>query len=137
MKGVNHIAVIVAVILHQALGFLWYGVLFFDPWLRGLGKNYTDVNPTDPVLLAVDVVTWLIAAYVLAWLLRRTNTTTAIGGMKLGTLLWLGVSLATLVPHYAFAGLSPMVIAIDSANTLVALILMGGLLGTWPRRLLV
>ena len=137
MKAINHVAVFVAVILHQVLGFLWYGVFFLDPWLKGLGKRYIDVDPVDPAHLAVDVITWWIAAYVIAWLVNRTGITTAVGGMKLGALLWLGIAVATLVPHYAFAGLSPVVTIIDSANTLVALLLMGGLLGTWPRRLLV
>jgi hypothetical protein len=137
MKSINHIAVIVAVILHQALGFFWYGVLFLDPWLKGLGRDYISVNPTSPIPIAIDVITWLLAAYVIAWLLGRTGTTTAVGGMKLGALLWLGISLATLVPHYQFVGVNPVVTAIDSANTLVSLLLMSGLLGTWPRRLLV
>src|SRR5438128_93445 len=35
MKQTNHLAVIVAVIVHQIVGYVWYGVLFHAPFAAG------------------------------------------------------------------------------------------------------
>src|SRR5438874_532663 len=73
MKGINPLAVVVAVILHQVLGFLWYGVLFFNPWLAGLSKSASEINQSDPVPYVLDIIGWFLASYAMAWLIRKTN----------------------------------------------------------------
>ena len=36
----NHIAIVVAVLLHQVIGFLWYSeFLFVTQWKAGVGKK--------------------------------------------------------------------------------------------------
>jgi hypothetical protein len=134
MQRTNHVAVIVSLILHQVLGFLWYGLLFFDPWLSGLGKRPEDINQADPIPFAYDIVGWLIAGYVVAWLVRATGSDTAGKGARLGALLWLGVAVPTLVPHYAFAGIRPIVTIIDALNALAGFVITGAVIGGWPRR---
>src|SRR5438046_1925949 len=91
MKGINHLAVVVAVILHQVLGFLWYGVLLFDPWLAGLSKSRSEINQSDPVPYVLDILGWFLAAYTMAWLIRKTNADSPGKGALLGAVLWLGL----------------------------------------------
>ena len=41
----NHVAIVVAVILHQVIGFLWYSdFLFVSQWMAGLGKKPSDFD---------------------------------------------------------------------------------------------
>ena len=134
MKGINHAAVVVTVILHQALGFLWYGALFFNPWLGGLGKKPPDINQSDPLPFVLDIVGWFLASYVMAWLIRRTNTDSPGWGALLGAVLWLGLAVPALVPDYAFAGLKPMVTVIDAADVLVACVMTGAILAAWRKK---
>jgi hypothetical protein len=135
MKRINHLAVIVAVILHQAIGYFWYSPA---PWavarLTALGRPASDVNAVDPAALVVDIIGWLIASYVIAWLIARTGFTTAAKGAMLGALLWLGIAMPTLLPHYLFAGIKPVVTVIDAANVLVACLLTGAIVGGWRRK---
>lgn len=135
LQRTNHVAVIVTVVLHQILGFLWYSVA---PWavprLEALGKPASDVNAVDPVALGLDIVGWILAAYVVAWLIQKTGVNSAGGGAMLAVILWLGLALPTLVPHYAFAGLQTIVTVVDAANVLVALLITAIILAVWPAR---
>jgi hypothetical protein len=131
MKRINRGAVFVAVVLHQVLGYLWYGVFFAKPWLAGLDKTPSDINPNDPLPYIVDVAGWILASLVMAWLVVRLDIKSALGGAILGAFLWLGLMLPALLPHYAFIGLKPVVMAIDSADLLVASLITGAILGAW------
>jgi len=131
MKQINRVAVLVAVVLHQVLGFVWYGVFFGKPWLAGLGKTPADMDPSAPLPYILDVVGWILASLLMAWLVVRLDIRTAGGGAILGVVLWLGLMLPALLPHYAFIGLKPIVMAIDSADLLVASLLTGAILGAW------
>ena len=131
MKQINRVAVFVAVVLHQVLGFLWYGVFFAKPWLAGLGKTLADMNPNDPMPYILDVVGWILASLVMAWLVVRLDIRTAAACALLGIALWLGLMLPALLPRYAFIGLKPIVMAIDAADLLVASLITGAILGAW------
>ena len=50
-------------------------------------------------------------------------------GALLGALLWLGVAMPTLAPHYAFMSVDNLVLLVDSANVLVASLITGAILG--------
>src|SRR6185503_19308063 len=135
MKSINHVAIVVSVILHQILGFLWYSPA---PWvntrLEALGRPLTEASAVDPVALALDIVGWFLASYVIAWLVKKTGADTAAKGALLGLVLWLGLAVPTLVPHYAFAGVKPVVTVIDLANVLVACVMTGAILAAWPKK---
>jgi hypothetical protein len=132
MRGINHVAVVVAVVLHQVVGFLWYAVAFAKQGLAGWKPE--GVNEAAPSLIVLDVLGWLLAAYVVAWLVRETRRHSAAGGALLGALLWLGVAAPTLVPHYAFGGVPAAIIMVDAANALVGYVLTGAVIGGWPTK---
>lgn len=135
MNRINHLAVLVSVVAHQILGYLWYSAA---PWARArleaLGRPLSDLNAVDPAALAADILCWLLGGYVIAWLASKTDSTTAGRGAMLGGALWLGVGLAAIVPHYMFAGIPPTVIVIDAANMLVALLTSGAIIGGWRKK---
>ena len=75
MDRINHVAVIVAVIVHQVLGFLWYSVApFAATRLEALGKSPEKRNAVDPAALAMDIAGWFLASYLIAWLIQKTNS---------------------------------------------------------------
>lgn len=131
MKGINRGAVFLAVVLHQVLGYLWYGVFFAKPWLAGLGKTLSDLDPSAPLPYILDVIGWLLASLVMAWLVVRLDIRSARSGAMLGFALWLGLAVPAVVPHYAFIGLKPIVTAIDCGDLLVAFLMTGAILGAW------
>lgn len=134
MKQINHLAIVVTLVLHQVLGALWYSpFLFVRARLAALGRPASDAGVVDPIALGMDVGTWLVATYAMAWLVQRTGATTARKGARLGALLWL-VEIPALAPKLAFAGISPTVTAIDLGNLLLATLVTCTLLGAWQKK---
>lgn len=131
----NHIAIVVAVVLHQVIGFLWYSdFLFVNQWMAALGKKPTDYDMSNPAPFVADIVGWFFACYFISWLVQRTELNTFHQGLGMAVLLWVGVALPLLAPHYLFAGLHVNVLLIDAMNALVQLALTCGLLAVWRKR---
>jgi hypothetical protein len=61
--------------------------------------------------------------------LFHMNMFTARAGAISGAALWLGFVLTTITGNYAFHGRKPMLIALDSAAWLGALIIIGAIVG--------
>jgi hypothetical protein len=134
MRHINHLAVLVSVVLHQILGTLWYSPFLFVPArLAALGRPASDATLVDPIALGMDVATWVVATYVMAFLVQRTTSTTAAKGATLGVLVWL-VEIPALAPKLAFAGVSPIVTAIDLGNLLLVTVLTCTILGAWQKK---
>lgn len=55
-------------------------------------------------------------------------------GIGLAVLLWAGIALPLLAPHYLFAGIHISVPTIDAMNALVQLLATCCLLAVWQRR---
>jgi hypothetical protein len=135
MARLNHLAILVALGFHQIVGGLWYSV---TPWavprLLALGKPASEASRVDPLALGLDIVTWILACYVLAWLFVRLGVSSALQGAAIGALIWLGFEVSTLLPHYAFAGLAPVVTLADLSAALVTTVAAGAILGGWRKR---
>lgn len=131
----NHAAIIVAVILHQAIGFLWYSpLLFLFPWLAGLGKKVTDLDMSNPAPFVADIAGWFFACYYISWLVQRVPVNTFKQGLGVAILLWTGIAVPLLAPHYLFAGIHKDVLLIDAMNALAQLTVACCLLAVWKKR---
>lgn len=128
------LAVLTALIAQQALGFCWYSrALFAEPWAAGIGKRVQDLQPTaGPFVLATMAA--LLLPLGIAWVLHRTH----LRGVKAGALVGFGAGFFFIAPavlmHEAFLGYPPVVLAIDGAKEVVGAIIVGAILGAWPRR---
>jgi len=130
----NHLAIVVAVILHQVIGFLWYSpLLFLLPWVVGLGKRAADLNFSNPAPYIADTAGWFCASYFISWFVQHLEVRSFNHGIGLAVLLWGGVALPLLVPHYLFAGMGITVLAIDAMNALVQLVVTCCLLALWRK----
>jgi hypothetical protein len=131
----NHIAIIAAVILHQVIGFFWYSpFLFLFPWAAGLGKKLSDLDMSNPAPFVADFIGWCFACYYISWLVQRVPVNTFKQGLGVALLLWTGLALPLLVPHYLFAGIHRDVLLIDATNALVQLMVTCCLLAVWKKR---
>src|SRR5262249_40556820 len=89
---INYWAVIAAAILNIILGSLWYSpYLFGTTWMELMGLKPEDCKKEGVwSCFAGGFIVGLIASYVLALLVKWTNTHTAWDGAILGFLVWLG-----------------------------------------------
>jgi hypothetical protein len=131
---INPIAVGLGGVLFWLIQAGWY-TLFSRPWLEGVGKTMTDLQQGSPALpyviaLACDV----IVAFVLAWVVASTGEQTAARGVTCGILLSLGLIATTLATNYTFEKRSLQFFLINAGCPLVALIVVGALVGGWKRK---
>jgi hypothetical protein len=88
----NWLAVVVAVVVSQVLGFLWYGMsVFGKPWMKAVGKTEKQLKAqaksTDYVYTVVgSLVMVIVLANVLGW----AGVTDMMGSLTVAFLMWLG-----------------------------------------------
>ena len=129
LKGVNWIAVIIAVVLVEGLGFLWYGPLFGKAWMAAYGHtvDVSDPNRTN-MLMGIGVVNTLVLVLGLSWLLRKAGGATLMGALTTAFWGWLFFSATTQALEYLYMGLSGRLVAINMGYLLVSFLIAGATL---------
>lgn len=130
---VNILAIIVSAILAYGFGFLWFNVIFREPYATDLArtKEWMDAGPSALVASIFQIVGNIVAGYVLSWLINRTSSGSAVGGAKIAFLGWLGFVASVIGPMYAFQAYSLRFFGIVAGGWLLTLIGMGLILGAW------
>jgi len=135
MSEVNYLSILVAAIIANFLGFLWYSpILFGNPWMKltGLTKEKMEKNKQNmPKMFAVGFLTSLIMSYVLANFLNLLEAGMLVDGLKVGLWAWLGFVATTMISGVLYENKSWTLYAINSGYQLVSLLVMGGLLAVW------
>ena len=132
---INKVAVVVAAIPYFALGYPWFA-FFRDAWFYGGGLTVEQLleGPSYAVAFGVAIGGALVTSYVLALLMAKTGTRTAVGGMGIAALGWLGFTAAVMATQYTFEARSPGYFGVTAGYPLLALLIMGAILGAWPGR---
>jgi len=133
MGRINHLAVLVTVVLQQALGFVWYHYGFGSTWMAGVGITADRMQPTATVFVVAIGAAFLFS-YTVAWLLRITRSDSWFDGFKIGLVLAFAVAGGSLATHYGFLSIRPIVAAIDIGRELVGGAVTGLVLGIWRKR---
>jgi hypothetical protein len=130
VSGINWIAVVVGVILSNALGFLWYGPLFGKPWTAALGKRPEDVQGS-PMMYAATVVTSLLTMIALAATVIAFGSTGIVEGAVLGLILYVGFQGTATYVGRTFEGSSMALWRINALYNLVVFVVMGAVFAAW------
>lgn len=128
--GINWIVVLVGVIVSNGLGFLWYGPLFGETWLRMIGKRAEDLE-AKPSTYVITAVASAITMIVLAILVRAIGSSTLVEGALVGAVIWLGIGATASFVYTTFEGPPTQVWALYAAYQLVVYAVMGGLFAIW------
>ncbi|THD78778.1 MAG: DUF1761 domain-containing protein [Phenylobacterium sp.] len=126
LKGVNWIAVIIAVVLLEGLGFLWYGPLFGKAWIAALGHDVSTANAN--MMMAVGVVNTLVCVVGLSWLINRTGAATLGAAVAASVAAWFFFSLTTQSLEYLYMGMTLRLLEINAAFQLVSFVVAGATL---------
>ncbi len=132
----NHIAVIILVILHQTLGFIWYvPAVFGKKWLYYIGKTAEDINPANPVPYAVSILTSIVLCYMIALLFQMLQVKSVLSGIALSIGLWFSFLFLPTATHASFSGKPSGLVFISTGIVLVQFILTGAVLSSWKRKI--
>jgi hypothetical protein len=132
MSSINWLAVVVAAVLSLAVGFVWYSKpVFLMPWLRGIEKDESFAQESNPITFVFAFISALIEAVFVTFLLTAMGSTTLVSGLTAGFMIWLGFVFTTQWVNNLFAKQSFSLTLITSGYHLVMLLIMGALLAVW------
>ncbi len=130
---INHYAVLVCVVLSFILGFLWYGPLFGDPWMRMVGLDLATIeaNPPGAGVWITNLISSLIPLYVLAWLFTKLDIRSGIHGAGIGLLITFTFDFLSRMTSNMFAQAPYELAWITGGYDMVLLTISGFILGAW------
>ncbi|MGI8775159.1 MAG: DUF1761 domain-containing protein [Actinomycetota bacterium] len=131
LGDVNWFAVLVAVISHQIIGFLWYGPLFSKTWLSAMGKQREDVQGGMDASMIWALIASAVSAVGIALLLTMTDDPSTGLGIVVGLVAALSFAGATTFTETAFEERKPLLSALFTGYALVGYAVMGALIGAW------
>jgi surface polysaccharide O-acyltransferase-like enzyme len=136
--GVNLWAVGVCALATMVVGFLWYSpVLFANPWMVLMGYDPNDkakiaeMQKSAGPSYAMSLVASLLAAFVLGKLIAVAGSTTAVDGLKIGLVVWLGFVTTVQLTNALFSHQRNKLYLINTGYQLVCYVAMGAILGAW------
>jgi len=137
MKGINHLAVLLAAVVFFALGALWYSVLFERQWLEGIGKTVeqlTRENGGSPRPYIVGFLAVLVMCYTLGWIVQRGMGPTFGNGALTGATVAFGLIGATLALTYGFEERGIKLWLINAGYVFIGLVISGAIIGAWRKQ---
>jgi Protein of unknown function (DUF1761) len=143
-NNTNWLALGLATIAGMVMGFLWYGLLFTQQWMAGNNMTFDEANnkffkngvelPADSgTPMIFNFIAMAFYAFVMNWLLKRTNSTTLQDGAMVGGAIGL-ISIVGIFIDNLFAYVPTSLSMVDGSYSLVLFTLMGAIIGGWQKR---
>ena len=136
--GVNLLAVVVSAIATMVVGFLWYSpALFATPWMKLMGYDPNDKEKIAEMQKSagpsyfMSLIASVLAAFVLGKLIAVAGFSSAVGGLKIGLVVWLGFVTTVQFTNALFMRQKNRLYMINTGYQLVCYLVMGAILGAW------
>lgn len=130
MPQANYVAVLVAGLASFVLGSVWYSpVMFLKPWMAEIKMPADQAKPPMAPLLAIALVTSMVASYAMAVLLIPSQHHSLEIGLRRGFaagLCWIATAFGS---SYAFEGKSLRHWGINAGYYVIQFTVMGAILG--------
>lgn len=123
MKSINWAGVVVAVVLAEVIGILWYGMAFKAQWMALSGV--TDDGGGATTSMVLGAVNELVVAIGLSWLVGKTGAANLMGGVTAGLLAAVFFACTTDAMAYIYGGANTGLIPINFGYLLVSYAVMG------------
>ncbi|MEO8666119.1 MAG: DUF1761 domain-containing protein [Ignavibacteria bacterium] len=131
---INHVAVWILVIVHQAIGAGWYSpVAFAGQWTELMGKSMSDFENAGFTPFIFSIINAIIMVYSMAWLFKKLNVENFISGMRYAFVFWLAFLFVELATFNSFEMRPFGLTLIDSGKSLVTFMVSGFALGLWKK----
>jgi hypothetical protein len=132
LRGVNWIAVIVATIVLEVVGYVWYGVVFKTAWIAAGGATHMSLS--QGMAYGFGMLNTLIVSVGLAWLLARLGRSGLGPSIAAALAAWLFFDFTTMALDFLYEGQSAALVEINMGLQLVSYLLAGAIFGLMPAR---
>ncbi|MGH2805686.1 MAG: DUF1761 domain-containing protein [Actinomycetota bacterium] len=126
----NWLAILVAVIASQAIGFLWYSVLFNKMWTAAVGLGPAEMGNPAPAL-TVGLLASIVQAIGLAIIIQQLDEQTLANGVKIGLLAGVAFAASVVVTNAMFEYRKKALMWLYSGYQVVSFLAMGLIIGAW------
>lgn len=133
---INHLAVWVAIILQFVIGFIWYGPLFGEPWMKMIGLDM-DAIMADPAGAGdwiTNIISSVAGVYLLAFLFTKIGVDSFAKGALYGFLIGFVFVLLSEKTTGAFSKYPYALPWITGGFTTTGLTVAGAILGAWKKK---
>jgi hypothetical protein len=132
---INHIAVWVNVVILHALGFVWYGPLFGDPWMEmvGITLEEAESGSANMGMWITNTVSTIITVYALAWLFTKMNVDSAVKGLLMGLLIAIAFNFMPAMSGNMFEQSPYWLAYVTGGFNMVGWGIAGLILGAWKK----
>jgi hypothetical protein len=128
--SLNWLAILGAGVIAMVAGFIWYSKpLFATSWMKYSGLKQQDMKP-NPVLFLFTFLAALVAAYILANLVKNFAAGSFVSGMGIGFVASL-LPFTALLSTFLFERKPFQLLLIDGLYHVVWMTVAGGLLALW------
>jgi hypothetical protein len=132
----NYFAIAAAAVACFIFEAVWYSI-FLSTWLSGIGRTMEWLMASG-MKPAVQYATALLMAAVMAMAIscvtQLTGKQTALRGVKVAALLWVGFELTTWSTEYIFEVRPISLFLVNAGYWLLGMMLMGAIVGGWKKK---
>lgn len=134
---INWVAVIVAIIASQVIGFAWYSeALFGKPWRKFSGiSNNKPSNEQMMKMTGLGILTAFFMAFVLSYAVVFAGSYLGERGFTLGLMTgfwnWLGFMFPILLGAYVYEKKPMKLVWINGGYWLLTVLVMGVIIAVW------
>ena len=135
LGSLNYLAIVVGIIINQALGAAWYGA-WGKPWMAEVGFTQEDLEAMKGTSrqwypYVVAIVSALIFTLGLALLVQGMGAEDFVGGLILGLLAAIAFIVTSYATTYSFEGRSLKLFLINIGYPVISYAIIGVLLAVW------
>ena len=135
LGSLNYLAIIVGIIINQALGAAWYSALG-KPWMAGVGLTMEDFEAMKGTArqwypYVVAAVSALVFTLGLALVIQGMGAEGVVDGLILGLLAAIGFIATSYATTYSFEGRSLKIFLINIGYPVISYAIIGVLLAVW------
>ena len=129
----NYLAIVLAAVACFLFEAAWYSY-FLQAWIDGIGRTRewlmsSGVNPS--IQYATALLSAAVIAGAISCVTQLTGPQTALRGMRVAALLWLGCVMTTWATEYVFEVRSYKLFAINTGFWFIGMVMMGAIVGGW------
>ena len=131
---VNYLAVLLAVIATQVLGFLWYGKMFYKPWVAARSIDVSAEENPGPIIYLVPLVCSLVIAYTLARLVDMTGADSVCDCIAIAAFVWVGFAGTVQLQQINFSEAKVKrlpTFLVEGGYTLASFLIAGAIIGAF------
>jgi hypothetical protein len=129
--GDNWLAILAAAVAIYAVGFIIYGAVFSQLWMKLSGYTKEQLQP-HMWKMAISWIMPVLTAIGLALILKSARVDNLATGLMISLEVWFFIVLSTRLYSFVYSPEKPGLLVMDAIHLLLGVLIAGGIISAWP-----